>query len=486
MNRINLLATATLAAALALGWSPASWAGDPPSGDSAQPAAPQPAATPQPTADQRLQELEKEVSALQQEIAALKEENTPGVKTAALALPDPNASPAAFGAGGAAPADEAPKINLASLLGPVTLSGFGDVYYSYNSNHPFNNQSGLRFFEAPTNGFAFNMAELILDKAPDATTAESRLGYHVSAGYGQAAKVVNGSDTPPFADGSNFFVKEAYLSYLAPVGKGLTITVGKFVTNAGAEVIETDSNWNYSHSLLFYYAIPYFHFGAKAAYTFNPKWSANVSLVNGWNNTIINHNSGIFGASSGLTYGVSATYTPTMKWSVAENYYVGPVTAGFLVSGATNNYWRHLTDTVIGYTPNAKWAFQLNGDYGFFQDAPISGANYWGLAGYGKYTWTPKTNFAVRYEYVSDPSALIGLLTQPDGAFFSGHAQEVTGTISHNFTSNLLTRLEYRYDFASVPIFAEGQSFGSPNALVKTQSTVYLGFIYQFSSANMK
>src|SRR5262252_1914692 len=98
------VSTATLAAALALGWSPASWAGDPPSGDSAQPAAPQPAATPQPTADQRLQELEKEVSALQQEIAALKEENTPGVKTAALALPDPSASPAAFGAGGAAPA----------------------------------------------------------------------------------------------------------------------------------------------------------------------------------------------------------------------------------------------------------------------------------------------------------------------------------------------------------------------------------------------
>ena len=27
-----------------------------------------------------------------------------------------------------------------------------------------------------------------------------------------------------------------------------------------------------------------------------------------------------------------------MKWSVAENYYVGSLIAGFLVSGATNNY----------------------------------------------------------------------------------------------------------------------------------------------------
>ena len=73
----------------------------------------------------------------------------------------------------------------------------------------------------------------------------------MAAGYGQAAKIINGSDAP-FSDGSNFFLKEAYLSYLAPVGKGLTLTVGKFVTNAGAEVIESNANWNYSrrHPLL--------------------------------------------------------------------------------------------------------------------------------------------------------------------------------------------------------------------------------------------
>ena len=37
---------------------------------------------------------------------------------------------------------------------------------------------------------------------------------------------------------------------------------GKFVTSAGAEVIESKDNWNYSRSLLFAYAIPYWHFGA--------------------------------------------------------------------------------------------------------------------------------------------------------------------------------------------------------------------------------
>ncbi|MFZ0980376.1 MAG: outer membrane beta-barrel protein, partial [Candidatus Acidiferrales bacterium] len=192
-------------------------------------------------------DLEKEVEALQAEITSLKDSDTPSMRTAAYVEP----ASAPVSAPSPAPAD---KISLSSLLGPVTVSGFGDVYYGYDYNHPENNQSGLRAFEAPTNGFAFNMAELILDKPADATSAESRLGYHVSAGYGQAAKVVNGSDTvfasPYYPD--NFYVKEAYADYLAPIGKGLTITVGKFVTPIGAEVIESNANWNYSRSLLFY------------------------------------------------------------------------------------------------------------------------------------------------------------------------------------------------------------------------------------------
>ena len=46
---------------------------------------------------------------------------------------------------GAAGDDTPPKISIASLLGPVTLSGFGDFYYGYDNNHPFNNLAGLRF-----------------------------------------------------------------------------------------------------------------------------------------------------------------------------------------------------------------------------------------------------------------------------------------------------------------------------------------------------
>lgn len=502
MKRAYKCASSVAAAILAVGfsvaWAPASRAADDPpaapSSAAAQPAAASPAPA-QPASSssassetqQRLADLEKEVSALQAEISALKESESPGMRTAAYVQPAAVSDPLS------APADDAAqKISISSLLGPVTLSGFGDVYYGYDYNHPEDNMSGLRFFEAPTNGFSFNMAEVILDKPPDATSAESRLGYHVSAGYGQAAKIVNGSDTA-FTDGSNFYVKEAYFDYLAPIGKGLTVTVGKFVTPIGAEVIESNANWNYSRSLLFYYAIPYFHFGASAKYVFNPKFALTGYLVNGWNNTIIDHYV-TTGLSSGLTYGVSLAWTPTAKWAVTENYFAGPVIDAYNYVHAAYPLtdWKQLSDTVIAYTPNTKWAFQINGDYGFgpryyfYKDesgAPTSQSptvNWWGIAGYAKYTWTPKTNFAVRYEYYDDTNGYTGLLT---GSYSGdrGFAQEVTGTWSYNLTTALLIRGEYRYDFASKPIFAK-----STDGFVKEQNTATLSFVYAFSSANLK
>jgi len=461
-------ATAILAVSFAVTLAPAWGADDMPS---SQPAA-QPASSPAAATDtqQRLAELEKEVAALEQAIAALKENETPGLKTAAYVMPG--------GAPSSAP-DGPPPVTLASLLGSTTFSGFVDGYYGFNANHPFNNMNGLRFFDQATNAFSLNMVELIVDHAPDATSSESRFGYHVAAGYGQAALNVNNSDL--FSDGSNFYIKEAYGSYLAPIGKGLKIDVGRFVTPIGNEVIETNANWNYSRSILFYYAIPYMHFGARATYSPNKYWTLTGLLVNGWNNSLIVHTAGL-GQSSGLTYGGSVAWTPNAKWSATENYMAGPVIDAYNPYPKTISDWKQLSDTVVAYTPNMKWAFVVNGDYGFgprYYICPDActfspSVKWWGTAGYAKYNFNAKSNFAVRYEYYGDPNAYTLFFSAKD----SPHAQEFTGTYSYNLTSGLLVRVEYRYDFARDPIFVTQ----NPERLVKEQNTATLGIVYSFSS----
>ncbi|MGD1210484.1 MAG: porin [Candidatus Acidiferrales bacterium] len=424
-------------------------------------------------------ELEKEISALQEEIAALKESEAASMKAAALVQPV-----------NAPPPDDAPaKVTFAGLLGPMTLSGFVDTYYAFNFNQPHFLGGGSpagntgQFFDNNTQQFSLNAIELVADKAPDATAGGTgRAGYHIGVIYGQAAQTINGSPaTGVFnnpTDANNIALKEAYIDYIAPIGKGLTITVGKFVTPAGNEVIETNGNWNYSRSILFYYAIPFFHFGINAKYTFNPQWSITGYIVNGWNNTQE--------VNTGKTYGVSLAWTPNKYWAVTENYLAGPQDDAFFygASGKPNDNWRQLEDATIAYTPNAKWAFALNGDYGYGDKFGTESGNskpvdWWGVAPYAKYSFNDKAYFAVRYEYYSDPQGFsLGVVP-----LLNTHVQEGTATFAYNLTSALQTRFEFREDFSNRNLFQKGTD---PSHFVETQPIVEVGFIYTFSSANAK
>ena len=94
------------------------------------------------------------------------------------------------------------------------LNGFVDVYYGQNFNNPASQTNGLRFFDGATNQFGLNLMELVVDKTPEATN--SRTGYHIALGFGQAMNAVNGTDHAGL--GFDQYPKEAYFSYLTPVG----------------------------------------------------------------------------------------------------------------------------------------------------------------------------------------------------------------------------------------------------------------------------
>src|SRR5581483_7146220 len=299
-----------------------------------QEAAPQGPATDVPG---RGHQLEKEVQELRQELAAMKATTSPSE-----APPRENAVAAL----NASTQPTAPAPSMASLLGPTSLSGFVDVYYGQNFNNPETRNSSLRAFDFNSNQFELNLVELVADKQPDANN--SRTGYHIALGFGQAMNVVNGTD--PGGLSFDQYLKEAYFSYLAPVGKGLQVDVGKFVTPHGAEVIETKDNWNYSRGLLFTYAIPFYHFGMRARYSFNEKYAVSGFFVNGWNNIVDNN--------TGKTYGAGFSWNPNRKFGITQNYMAGPEQANI------NRNWRQLSDTVVTYSPTGRLSFIVYYDYG--------------------------------------------------------------------------------------------------------------------------
>lgn len=410
---------------------------------------------------QRMQDLEKQVAELKAALAAMKTPPPPEAPAAA--------APAATAAV-ATPAPAAPApITITSLLGPTTLSGFVDGYYGANFNHPASHTNQFRNFDIATNQFGLNLIELIVDKAPDA--AASRLGYHVAVGFGQALNTVNSVENHDTSGATSFdqYLKEAYASYLFKAGKGLQVDFGKFVTPAGAEVIEAKDNWNYSRSLLFAYAIPYYHYGLRAKYTFNDKFGLTGYLMNGWNAVIDNN--------SGKTIGVSAAWTPNKKLGITENYIGGP-------EGTNNNGdWRHLSDTVVTYNPNAKLSLMANGDYGrgdriLNPNSLLNTTAWWGgIAGYVKYALAPTVNAAVRYEYFDDHNGFATAVAPPFAPVGTEqHFHEFTGTLERTIASHLITRLEFRRDMSNLAVFQKGQGFD------KAQNTLTGGLILTFDT----
>jgi hypothetical protein len=414
------------------------------------------APAPSPEISQRLRELEKEVEQLRGELAALKQAGGSATTTSTATATAQNLVAAQ------APASGTPsEPSLAGLLGPTTFSGFVDLYYGQNFNNPASRTSSLRAFDLATNQFGLNLVELVADKPPDPNN--SRTGYHIALGFGQAMNVINGAD--PGGLGFGQYLKEAYFSYLAPVGKGLQVDVGKFVTPHGAEVIETKDNWNYSRGLLFSYAIPFYHFGMRAKYTFNDKYALSGFFVNGWNNVVDNN--------TGKTYGVGFSWNPSKKFGLIQNYMAGPEEAD------VNSNWRQLSDTVVTISPTSKLSFIVNFDYGRGDRiATVSKPVYWtGAAGYVRYALSERSAIATRYEYYDDK---FGVTT---GGFLNPtpqHLHEFTQTFEHTVAHHILTRFEFRRDMSNQPVFVKGST------PVMAQNTATAGLIFTFDSREGK
>jgi hypothetical protein len=334
-----------------------------------------------------------------------------------------------------------------SFFRKVEFTGLVDTYYTYNFNEPLTGDiTPLRNFDVRHNQWSVAALELAMNKA---ASSDDRVGFRFDLQYGQLAQIFNGD---PLDNNALVNVQQAYISYLAPVGSGLTLDVGKFVTPVGAEATESNANNNYSRAFLFA-AGPYYHVGARLAYTVNDKVSVGGMLVNGWNATGDNN--------SGKTVGGMITIKPTSKISITQNLLVGPEQTD------NSDDVRTMSDTVVAVTVNDKVTAGLNYDY-VKDGVEGEGISWQGIALYLKGQLTPAFALAPRFEIYDDA----------DG-FLTGRAQtlkEFTLTAEVKHSQGLIFRAEYRRDWSDVNYFTKkGRSENN-------QNTFTIAFIYAFSS----
>lgn len=354
-----------------------------------------------------------------------------------------------------------------SYVGNLRDTGRGDV-------------NELRFYDHD-NGWTFNAAELSVKKDPSETY---RLGWGVVVTAGLDSQknhslgIFRSADDggPFFRNTPKYDLAEAYVSYLVPVGEGLTLKAGKWATLIGYEVYENPKNLNFSRSFLYTLGTPYFHTGLLASYPFAKWLTVSAGLDNGWDNA--DNNNGHLRAIG------SFAFTPIDKFSATVSYHVGPEQNRNQMQDGVNNRW--IVDTTLLYTGIDRWTFAVNFDFAGEENDPSlvgtrrdANSRWGGVAGYVAYDWTNALRTALRGEYFVDPQSARSTETVAPG--LNTRLWEVTATLEYKIWRGLVGRLEYRHDQANRKAFSVRNVGGAGLAPTsEAQDTITLALYYSF------
>lgn len=350
---------------------------------------------------------------------------------------------------------------LADIIKDVKANGFVSTAYNYNFNDPDSRRINFRPFNENDDSFNLDVAELVFQK--DAAK-EGDIGFRTDIMYGYTIPKAIRSSWPgvaPSAD-DDVDIQQAYVRYVAPVGNGLALDLGKFITEMGAEVIEGYDAWNYnySRSLLFYYTIPFTHTGLRGTYKFNDKVSLIGQIVNGWDNVADNNN--------GKTLCAHLMLTPMANTTLSLKLITGPEQ-----TNNTDNI-RDVYNINLTTNPIDKLTFNLDLVFGAEESDPNNIANpntdseWSGVAGIVRYAASERYAINVRAEIFEDEDgARTG--TQQD-------MWEVTVTPEFTIKKNLVVRPEYRHDASDKKVFDKGDK----TADKKTQDTVAINVFFYF------
>ncbi|HEY7034372.1 MAG TPA: outer membrane beta-barrel protein, partial [Thermomicrobiales bacterium] len=289
-------------------------------------------------------------------------------------------------------------------------------------------------------------------KTIDFKKKEFQIGGHVEMMYGADARLIHANgifDHYGVGDGPNnqFDPTQFYIDLFLPVGNGLNIRAGKFVTLLGQEVINPTGNLFYSHSYLFNFAIPFTHMGAYGTYAINDAFTVDFGFSRGWEQGFEDNNGDAIDIFGRVSWNINEkSGTKLLVTGIG-----GPERAG------NSDDYRYVLDVIFTHNLSDQLTLTINGDWGFEQNAGTNGddANWYGVASYLSYKVNDMFSLNARGEWFEDADGARGLGV-------TGSVWEATlGVDIHPLSSNrtwasLRVRPELRYDYSNDPLFAGG------------------------------
>lgn len=366
-----------------------------------------------------------------------------------------------------APADsQGPAPSEEALNSLWKYSGFLDFGYLLDFNHPVNH-----FFRDRSTTFKVDELDLNMagaDVKKDATQ-DSRWGMEFAAQAGKDSANFGFSATAPNIDGANVLrhFGAANVSYLAPIGSGLTVQAGLFSSLIGYDSLYAKDNFEYTRPWGADYT-PYLMFGVNAGYSFSKRLTATAFIINDYAHLAHPNNVPSFGGQLG--------YAVTERLNFKETVLYGPHQADTALE-----FWRFFSDSIAEWKKEkltTAFEYQIGSEK---VNVPGTSRALWMSAQLpfhrviaGRWSGT------VRPEVAWDR----------DGRW-TGSKQTIkalTTTLEYRFPywkTNAIARLEYRVDDsrgAGGGFFRGAQISPGVVALVPTQQLLAVGLIVTFES----
>jgi len=339
----------------------------------------------------------------------------------------------------------------------ITYNVLAETSYTYNFNRPDSALNQYRAFDYEDHTLELDQVQLVIQK-PVAKPGEVGFRLDMSAGttvpkvtaaYGLFRNINTG-------ESQDFDLQQAFLSYVAPVGRGLRLDMGKFFTYFSYEVTDSYAayNDNASRSFNFTLGTPITHTGVRATYPFSDKVSGMLMLVQGWDDVTDNNKA--------MSLGFQLAFTPTPKWSLYFNWMGG-------AEERNNNHdKRYLYEFNGAYKATDAITLGFDTLYGTEQEAAGPGkAGTWdGVAGYLRYQITDRFALCFRGELFDDREGVRSGVAQT--------LKELTLTPEYRIGKHFVVRGDLRCDWSDQDVFQK-------RALhAQSQPTVSLEVLYVF------
>lgn len=398
----------------------------------------------------------------------------------------------------AARAEEKPNY-LQTSVATTTLSGYVDTSINWNMGTGDANVPNYAYnTPAKQDGFNLNSVKITLNKPMD--EKDWAAGYNVDLFLGPDANILGTSAVGGVA-GTDFAIKQAYVSLRTPIGTGIDWKLGVWDTIIGYESTEDPNNPNYTRS--YGYSIePTTHTGIQGTYKVTDMLSVTAGIAN-TTGPVIGGDSvnpgGLAGApqvtlgranppkaETYKTYLASAAFTAPTNWGWVSGsaFYVGFINGwggGATTTGVQQNLY-------VGTTLNTPLdKLKLGASYDYF-DIPkqtfttsqgntptlVSEAYANAADVYATFQATEKMSLNSRMEYFwqsesRGPGGTAAAFANPSKVF------AITETVQYDLWQNVLSRLEIRWDH---------QAGTLGNSTINPSQNAYGGVASYLSPAN--